>query len=133
MKLEVNLGSLKRQKELLLEGKPSQLAIGMQNYTVEPLLDEPNYDLLPQSEHGRMQTGEEVEVIEQTETLPPVDKSQWLDDPNVIEKFKALAEQVGQPLTKPRMKATADKFEDMEGLLAYLDEKLTAGTTQPQA
>ena len=132
MKLEVNQTNLKKQKELLLEGKPSQLAIGMQNYTVEALLDEPNYDLLPKSEHGAYQTGDEAIEVEEVKTIEPVNKDKWLDNPEVMEKFKALSEMINQPLTKPRMKATANKYSSQEELIAYLDSKLAAGTTQAQ-
>lgn len=121
MKLEVNQTHLKTQKNLMLEGRPSQLAIGMENYAVESFLDEPNYDLLPKSEHGAYQTGEEA--IDVTEALPPVDKGSWLSDPTILEKFKTLGDLTGKEPLKPRMKATADKFETREELMTYLDNK----------
>ena len=133
MKLEVNIGNLKRQKELLLSGKPSYLGIGMENYTVEPLLDEPNYDLIPKSEHGRLQTGEVVEDVGTiTIEAAPVDKARWLDNPEVVEKFKALADLKNRTLTKAGMKATAEKYESQEALLIYLDNQLSSGSHQAQ-
>ena len=133
MKLEVNIGNLKRQKELLLTGKPSYLAIGMENYTVEPLLDEPNYDLIPKSEHGRLQTGDSIEEAETVAIeSKPLDKAKWLDNPEVVEKFKALADLKNRTLTKAGMKATAEKYESQEALLSYLDNQLSSGSHQPQ-
>ena len=141
LKLEVNQTRLKEEKDKAKLGKPTLLAIADSNYTVESFLDEPNYDLLPQSDHGRYQTGDDVidgkPVIEVeevlAEALPEVDKTEWLKDPEVVEKFKALASLKKQKATMPRMKATAEKFDGKDELVAYLTTQLEAGSAQPQA
>jgi hypothetical protein len=139
LRLEVNQTRLKEEQLKRELGKPTLLAIADSKYTIEPAVDEPNYDLLPQSDHGRYQTGDEViegnpvVQVEQVEALPEVDKTEWLKDPEVVDKFKALASLKNRKATMPRMKATAEKFEVKEELINYLTSQLEAGTTQAQA
>jgi len=126
IKIEVNKDQLRKEQAKLLLGEPTTLALGISNHVIAPiaaLAEVPDYDLLPQSQHGRMQTGD-IELP--TETMmreEPQTEPLW-QDPEIIMKFKKLSEKTGTPLTDARMEATAAKFDTKEELETYLDSKL---------
>lgn len=95
-------------------------------------LEEPNYDLLPQSLHGRAQTGDlsdsDVTVDPVTgEVIPKVEISydEWINDPNVLGLFTKISEKTGTQLTKARMLSTARMYPTKEELVKYLSSKIS--------
>lgn len=128
MQLEADVRELEVQKTLFLDKKSSTLGLGMEKFTISNLLlDEPDYDLLPQSEHGRLQTGDDLLAIEAPTTAPAETIDDWVTDPEIGEKFKALGQLKGVPVTKAKMKATAKNHDSKESLSKYLDDQLAVG------
>jgi len=126
MKVRVKEARLEEEIKLLQERKASTLALSGVNYEIEmPVLEEPNYDLLPKSTHGRAQTGELEPPSEAT--VSDADLETWITDSEADQRFKALGDLKGIEVTKAKKLATARKFQNKDGLLAYLNQQLAAG------
>lgn len=117
-----------QEKKKLSDGEHSFLSFGQNDlFSIEHIdPSEPNYDLLPKSEHGRSQTGE---------LEPPVDykppkntPESWVEDPKIIGKFKAYATQLGTKVTKAKMLARAKNFATKKELVVYLEDQLKKGS-----
>lgn len=130
MQLEADVKELEVQKQLFFEKKTSTLGVAIERFTInENLLDMPDYDLLPQSEHGRLQTGDDPKAIEAPAVLPPVETIEdWINDVIIVDMFKELGELKGVPVTKAKMKATAKNHDSKEALAKYLEEQLAVGS-----
>jgi len=137
LQLEVDVKDLEVQKKLLLEKKSSTLGLGFSRYTIDNnLFDMPDYDLLPQSDHGRIQTGQSAEdivveapqLVESTETI-----EDWIADPEIEAKFNAIGDIKGIPVTKAKMKATAKNYHSKEDLAQYLDTLLAPVAQQEKS
>lgn len=132
MKIAVSETGLEEEKQKYLQRQPSTLALGSGRTTVEPILiDEPNFDLLPQSMHGMPQTGE---LEAPNPELPTANTAEtWIEEADVVEKLNAYESLMGSKIPRPKILARARKCKNKSELVAFIDSKLAEGQPQPQA
>ena len=127
----MDVKGLEREKELYLKREPSTLGLGIENFNIaENVLEIPDYDLLPQSTHGRLQTGDDPLAIGAPQEEYLIEESpveQWLKDPEIQEKFRMLGSLKDIQVTKAKMKATAKNYQSKEELSSYLQSQLDLG------
>jgi len=109
--------------------RKSMLAMANQNLVIEapPVAseEEPDYDLLPKSMHGRHQTGDPGDPIGALDVeVEEEDKEEWIQDTKIKELLTSLADQKGRKLTKAGAMATANKYDTKEKLMTYLQEQV---------
>lgn len=128
--VKLKFAERKYEEQLVLQKETgnSLLSYGdVDHINVDPMLiDEPNFDLLPQSSHGVAQTGEikaPAPKVLPGQTTP----EQWIEDVDVKERFDGLANLLKTRVTKPKMLARARKYKTKEDLLVYLDAQLSNG------
>lgn len=129
---------LKEENQKLMDGVNSYLKNALPNNVAEQIqiapIDptQPNYDLLPQSEHGRYQTGDPVEAIEAEPVAPGDSPEDWIKDSVVRDRFSKLGDLLGTKVTDAKMKARAMKCKSKKELLAYLDDQISTREQQSQ-
>jgi hypothetical protein len=129
--------TLEKENKKLTEGQNSYLKLALPNaaraqLNLQPIdPTQPNYDLLPQSEHGRYQTGDALEA-------PAVEiaadgAESWVKESEVLDRFNHLASLMGTQVTEAKMIARAKKCKTKGELVGYLDQQIKKFETQQGA